>query len=172
MIIQFWNALKSAWSRINDALMRGAARAPIPTFVSPEAVSAYLMARGLYTGDPWGGVLDFNLHPQRFQAAMMAGPEAVGRLAVDCDDYATWAHDALLTIPDCTPTIFTLRDGAGWGHHVVCGYRLGDRYGVIDTNGHRVLPDLTSATLCRVFTELYQARGYRYAAAVATRYPF
>lgn len=172
MLIPFWNALKSAWSRVNDAIKAPEPRAPIPSFPTPENAATYLLAHSRYTGDPMGGAADFYLHPNRLQAAMNAGPEAIVRLAVDCDDYATWAHQALLTIPECAPQLFTLQDGNGWGHHVVCAYRWRTRCGVIDTNGHRILPDLRPETICSVFTALYASRGYRYVAAVPTPYPF
>lgn len=176
MLVSLWNTLKSGWSRVNDAIMRGAARRPVPRFVSPEAVAAYLAARCEWTGDPLGGVADFNLHPYRLQAAMEQGREAVKRLHVDCDDYATWAYLALLTVPGCEPRIVTLLDGNvklnDWGTHVVCAYTLAGRHGVIDPGGLRMLPDLSESTLCRVFTDAFAHRGYRYVSATHTDYPF
>ena len=50
MIIPFFNTLKSLWSRVNDQVMRGAGRRPVPALASPEAVGAYLMQHAKYTG--------------------------------------------------------------------------------------------------------------------------
>lgn len=172
MIIPLWNTAKSLWSRVNDAIKAGAQRRRLPTFATPEAVSAYLMEHAIYTGDPGNGVLDFYLHPERLQWAMETGPAAFQGLAVDCDDFSSYAWLALRTIPECQPLIFTLLDQGLVGSHVVCAYKWRTRYGVIDTNGHRSLPNLEPGTLCRVFSDLYAARGYRYVSAEPTPYPF
>jgi hypothetical protein len=172
MFVALWNTAKSLWSRANDAIMRGANRRPVPTFATPEAAAAYLMKRAVYTGDPGGGILDFNLHPERLQWAMDTGPDAFKGLAVDCDDYATWAWVALRSVPECQPIIYTLLDAGLVGSHVVCAYKWRTRYGVIDTNGHRFLPNIEPGTLCRVFSDLYAARGYHYVSAEPTAYPF
>lgn len=171
-MIALWGIIKSLWSRVNDAMMGGAARAALPSFTSPDAAAVYLMEHALYTGDPGGGAADFYLHPKRLQAAMNAGPDAVKRLSVDCDDYATWAYQALLTVPECVPQIFTLLDAGLVGSHVVCAYRWGLLSGVIDTNGHRYLINIEPDTLCSAFTDVYASRGYRYIAASPTAYPF
>lgn len=174
MIISFFNVLKTAWSRVNDAIMRGSNRVPLPCFNSPAEASAYLMAHAVYTGDPLGGAADFFLHPERLQAAMQQGESYVRRLSVDCDDWGSWAYAALALIPDCHPQLYTLEDSSGqWGHHVVCAYTWrGDQHGVIDTNGHARLLDRTQEQLCRRFTGVYKSRGYIFTAAVATPYPF
>lgn len=172
LIVGAWNGAKSGWSRLNDWLMGGADRRPIPAFATPAEAARYLMDRALYTGDPLSGAADFYLHPTRLQAALEGGREALVQLSIDCDDYASWAYAALDRIPNCTPFLFTLRDANGWGHHVICVYRWNLRYGAIDTNGHRELPDLAPETLCRVWSEIYQRAGYRYVEAISTPYPF
>jgi hypothetical protein len=170
MLVALWNTLKSGWSRVNDQIMRGAPRRPIPSFVSPEAVGAYAIARFKYQGDRFNGAGDNYTHPERIQYGMETGDW--GNMPADCDDLALWAYQALKTVPGCSPYIVTLRDAGVVGSHVVCAYRQGSTCGVIDTNGHRLLTDLTSATLCRVFTEVYARLGYRYVEAVITPYPF
>lgn len=172
MIIGIWNTAKALWSRVNDAIKAGAQRRKVPAFSSPEEVANYLMTHAVYTGDPGNGAADFYLHPERLQWAMENGPAAFQGLAVDCDDYATWAHLALRSVPECQPIIYTLLDRRIAGSHVVCGYKWRTRYGVIDTNGHRHVPSLDPGTLCRIFTDLYAAHGYHYVAADPTVYPF
>ena len=169
MIIPFFNSLKSLWSRVNDQVMRGAGRRPVPALASPEAVGAYLMTHGRYTGDLAGGALDNWTHPERFQCAMETGD---WRLPIDCDDFSAWAYVALLKVPGCEPQIMTLLDAGVVGSHVVCVYRQGEHFGVIDTNGHRSLPSRDATTLCQTFTALYASRGYRYVSATPTPFPF
>lgn len=172
MFVNLYNALKAWWSAVNNGLKLGAPRAPVSAFATPAEVGAYLMAHAAYTGDPLGGAADFFLHPERLQAAMNEGPEALKRLSIDCDDYATWAYAALSKVPGCEPRIYTLLDTGLVGSHVVCAYTWRFRCGVIDTNGHRELPDLSERTLCDVFTAIYRTRGYRYVSATVTPYPF
>lgn len=172
MLVQFYNALKTWWSNLNDAIMRGAPRRPVPFFLSPEAAGGYLFAHARYTGDPGNGVADFFLHPERLQAAMEQGDAAFAGLSVDCDDFASWAFFALRQMRDCTPTIYTLRDAGLVGSHVITVYRQGGKCGAIDTSGHRLLPNLDPDTLCRVWSEMYASRGYRYVEAVVTPNPF
>jgi hypothetical protein len=62
MLVALWNFLKAGWSRANDQIMRGAGRRPIPSFVSPEAVGAYAVARFKYQGDKFNGAGYFR-HP-------------------------------------------------------------------------------------------------------------
>ncbi|MBP7648430.1 MAG: hypothetical protein KA744_01155 [Phenylobacterium sp.] len=170
MLVALWNFLKAGWSRANDQIMRGAGRRPIGPFGSPEAVGNYAMARFKYRSDLGNGAFDNYTHPERIQYGMETGDW--GNMPADCDDLALWAYQALKTVPGCSPYIVTLRDAGVVGSHVVCAYRQGSTCGVIDTNGHRLLTDLTSATLCRVFTEVYARLGYRYVEAAITPYPF
>lgn len=173
MLLSIFNAAKNTWSRVNDWLMGGAPRRPIQVFASPAEAAAYLQQHGAYTGDPLGGVADFVLSPDRLQAAMEAGPEALSRLSIDCDDWSAWAFAALRQIPDCKPQLYTLWDDSGrFGHHVVCGYTWRGGAGVIDTNGHRRLVALTPEQLCVTFTSIYTSRGYHYTAARPHDYPF
>ena len=173
MIVEFWNLQKMLWS-LTHFLTFGMVQpyAPVPTFASPAAAAAYLGERFVYTGDPLMGVIDFTVNPTRLQAAMEDGPEAVKRLALDCDDVAAWAFVALRQM-GATPTIYTLKDSSGkFGHHVVTAYVWRGEQGVIDTNGHQVLRDVAPATLCYVFTDTYRRRGYQYTEAVVTACPF
>jgi hypothetical protein len=173
MLIPIFNHLKGLWSRAADWIKRAEPRTPIPKFKTPTDVAAYIQAHGAYTGDPLNGAADFFLHPERLQAAMEAGPEAVARLPIDCDDWAAWSFAALRRIAGCKPVLYTLEDGSGkWGHHVVCGYTWRGGAGVIDTNGQRRLVTLSEEQLCATFTELYKPRGYTYVAANPTPYPF
>lgn len=173
MILSIFNAAKNTWSRINDWIKRGEPRAPVPTLESPQAVADYIGARFVYTGDPLNGAADFVLHPERLHAAMLAGPDAVRRLSVDCDDLASLAYLMLSRIPGCRPQLYTLWDDSGkFGHHVVCGYTWNGGAGVIDTNGHRRLVALTPEQLCVTFTAIYQPRGYVYTGAEPQDYPF
>lgn len=170
MIVSLWNNLKAGWSRVNDWLMRYHGRHPVRSFVSPEAIGSYLLLNAKYKGDLIGGALDNYTHPERFQYAMDTGD--YGSMPIDCDDYAAYAYKALQTIPGCEPQMMTLLDQGLVGSHVVCVYRLGNQFGVIDTNGHRTLPSRDAATLCQTFTDIYASRGYRYVSATPTTYPF
>lgn len=173
MILNIFNAAKNTWSRVNDWIKRGEPRAPIPTFASPAEAAAYLQKHGAYTGDPLNGAADFVLRPERLQAAMEAGPAALARLSIDCDDWAAWAFAALRLIPGCQPQLYTLWDGSGkFGHHVVCGYTWHGGAGVIDTNGHRRLVALSQEQLCVTFTSIYKSVGYVYTSAEPQDYPF
>lgn len=172
-MIAFWNLHKMLWSLVLF-LTFGMVQpqAPVPTFESPAAANAYLQAHCVYTGDPVGGAIDFVNAPTRLQAAMEQGPDAVKAMAVDCDDYGAWSFVALRNL-GATPTLYTLKDASGkFGHHVVCAYTWKGEQGVIDTNGHHILPDTTPATLCATFTDVYRLRGYRYTEAVVTACPF
>lgn len=176
MFVELYNTLKTGWSWANDRFLWGRDRRPVPTFDSPEAASAYLMTHADYTGDGPNGVLDFYLHPERLQAAMEQGHEAVKRLMVDCDDYATWAYAALRQVPGCTPLMYTLLDAGMRFNHCICVYARdtahGRQYGAIDTNGHRPLANIEPATLCKVWTGLYGSQGANYLSATPTGYPF
>ncbi len=170
MLVALWNVFKAGWSRINDQIMRDAGRRPVPLLLSPEAAAAYLKAHGRYVPDRFNGAFDNYTRPDRTQYAMETGDW--GSMPCDCDDWAIWAHEALRQMPGVEPYIVTLRDAGIVGSHVICVYRQGSRYGAIDTNGHRFLTDIGPATLCRVWTNLYAARGYRYVEAAITPYPF
>ena len=172
-MIELFNHFKSLWSRANDWIKRGEPRAPVPTLTTPQAVADYIGRSFVYTGDPLGGAADFYLHPERLHYAMIQGPEYVKRLAVDCDDLASLAYLMLSKVSGCTPALYTLEDGSGnWGHHVVCVYDWYGATGVIDTNGHRRILNLTPERLCATFTDIYRSRGYKYVAALPTPYPF
>ena len=176
-MIEFWNLNKALWSLfywMTFGLVTP--QAPVPKFDTPLMVSAYVL-RLPYTGDPGRGVVDFSNAPTVLAGALETG--TAGRLAIDCDDFAVLAYACLKQMPGYQPQLVTLRDDSGgWGHHVICVYhRVVQPYGelergAIDTSGWRSLPDATPATLCRVWTELYAARGYRYTAAIPTPYPF
>lgn len=173
-LVQVYNALKSGWSRLNDVLMAGAPRRPVPKFGSPEQVAAYLMSHVKYTGDQWGGAGDNYVNPERFQYSMETGDWS--RIQTDCDDYATWAYVALKQIPGVTPRIFTLVDAGVKFSHVICVYseknQYGTQYGAIDTNGHRPLINIEPSTLCKVWNGIYGSQGANYISATETTYPF
>jgi hypothetical protein len=176
MLVAFYNGLKTFWSAVNNLVMGGAPRHPVPKFDSPEAAAKYLMAHVVYTGDGPGGVMDFYLHPERLQAAMENGKEAVERLMVDCDDYATWAYAALRQMVGVRPTIYTLIDSGMKFNHCICVYTEdtphGRLYGAIDTNGQRPLANIEPSTICKVWTGLYGSQGANYIEADETPYPF
>ena len=173
-IVGAYNFLKAGWSRLNDWLMAGTPRSPIPRFVSPEDVATYLMTHGKYTGDQWGGAGDNYVHPERFAYSMGTGDYS--RIQTDCDDYATFAYAALRLIPGVTPLMFTLFDAGVRFSHVICVYTEdtphGRLYGAIDTNGHRRLPNIEPATLCKVWGDIYGPQGANYIDATPTAYPF
>lgn len=173
-LVQFYNALKAGWSRVNDFLMGGAPRRPVPKLGSPEQAGAYLMGHAVYTGDQWGGAGDNYVNPERFQYSMETGDWS--RIQTDCDDYATWAYAALRQIPGVTPQIVTLLDAGVKFSHVICVYTqdgpAGRHYGAIDTNGHRPLANIEPGTLCKVWTGIYGPQGANYISATPTDYPF
>lgn len=165
--------LKRGWSVANDAFTLGAPRAPVPRFGSPAEAAAYYQQKGNpYTGDPAWGALDFYTDPRRLQAALEAGPDAVKRLFIDCDDVAGWYHAAVRQMPGYTSHLVTLIDERIVGSHVICVYQGPGGAGALDTNAHRPLPDLNEATLCGVWSNIYAGNGYRYIGAIATPYPF
>lgn len=168
MILAIYNTAKALWSRANDWIKAPEPRATVPAFDTPEQAAAYMAQHIPYTGDPAGGAADFYLHPERLQAAIERG--YVKTLAIDCDDFASWAY--LATRDTGSRVLFTLRDGDGWGHHVICVGR--DRLGpwAIDTSGYRRLPDQSQGTILRVFNEVFAGSGVRFVEAVSTSYPF
>lgn len=174
MLVQFYNTLKAGWSRLNDFLMAGAPRRPVPKLVSPVSVGDYLLVHGKYTGDQWGGAGDNWVNPERFQYSMETGDWS--RIQTDCDDYASWAYVALRQIPGVTPIIFTLVDSGLKFSHVICCYSQetpsGKQYGAIDTNGHRPLINIEPGTLCKVWNGIYGPQGANYISATETSYPF
>jgi len=176
MIEKLWNALKGAWSRTNDYFMWAQPRAPVPVFGTPAEAGAYLYTRAKYTGDPGRGAVDFYLHPERLQAAIL-NPALWSRTSADCDDFATWAYASLRQMRDVTPYIMTLMDGSGrFGHHVICVYKQGGPtgmvYGAIDTSGWQPLTNLSEAYICNRWTEMYASLGFKYTRATVTEYPF
>lgn len=166
--------LKRDWSVANDRFLLGVPRAPVPQFNGPAAAAAYYQHQkgNPYTGDPIWGVLDFYTDPRRLQAALNAGPDAVRRLFIDCDDVAGWYLAALRQMPGYQAHIMTLIDERIVGSHVICVYQGPGGCGALDTNGHRALPNLDEATLCEVWSSIYAGNGYHYIGALATPYPF
>ena len=164
---------KAGWSLANDHMMMGVPRRPVPSFDTPQAAATYYQGHGnLYTGDPLYGAADLYTHPNRVQAAIEIGPEQQRRTFIDCDDVAGWYLTALRGKPGITARIVTLVDAHLVGSHVICvGLHNGQPFG-LDTNGYRDLPDLTEATLCKVWSDLYASEGYTYVAALDTPYPF
>lgn len=168
---------KASWSAWNDSVMAGAPRLAVPTFASPQAAADYYFReRGNpYTGDPLYGALDHYLNPQRLQAGLAAGPDALRRLWIDCDDVAGWYLHATAGIPGLSTKVVTLIDPelslANGSHVILAGTFAGQPFG-LDTSGYRALPDLDEATLCRVWGALYAERGFEYVGAVDTPYPF
>ncbi|MEK9723943.1 MAG: hypothetical protein VW405_10750 [Rhodospirillaceae bacterium] len=177
MLVEFWNVHKALWSLVYWLTFGTVTpTAPVPTLATPEEVGVYVLRLG-YTGDPLAGVIDFTHAPEVLAGGIEYG--TAGRLAVDCDDVAVLAYACLKRIKGVSPQLVTLRDESGrFGHHVICVYhRVGQPYGelqrgAIDTNGWRELPDATPETLCRVWSDLYASRGYRYVDAVHTPFPF
>lgn len=160
---------KAQWSIANDALRWWEPRRSVPVFHSPGEVAAYV-ARLAYTGDPLGGVADFYANPQRLAAAIENG--TARNQPADCDDFAGLAFVALRQIRGVEARIVTLVDAGVKGSHVICVYKHGQTFGAIDTNGLRLLSDLSEATLCRTWSDLYKAEGYTYVLALTTPYPF
>lgn len=172
MLVTFWNSLKAAWSNA-IFLLSGPKREPVRQFASPEEVAEYLQEHFIYTGDPLSGAGDFYTHPEEMQAAFNSGRDMTMKLFLDCDDCATYAYAALKTIQGCKPILYTIYDGSGnWGHHVICCFRIDERYGVIDTNGLNELPSLDPKIIRELFTKIYKSRGYVYTACVYTPFPF
>lgn len=177
-MIDFWNLHKMLWSVVLF-LTFGMLQpyALVPTFETPAQAAAYLAPRFIYTGDPLRGAVDFTVNPGTLQGAMEQGPDAVKRLSLDCDDVGAWAFVAIRNMGG-VPTLYTLKDGSGkFGHHVVTAYAwkrpTGElEQGAIDTNGHRVLPDVSPAALCAEFTRVYARLGYRYTDALPTACPW
>lgn len=168
---------KVAWSLANDVVMSFRPRLALPVVTSPNEAATYV-ARLPYTGDPrlFGipgteGAGDFYEHPERISAALEAGTADQER--IDCDDFAGIAYLMLRQIPGCKTTVVTILDESGkFGHHVICTYTFNGAKGVIDTNGHHLLPDLAESTICRLFSDIYVSLGYRYFAALDSPYPF
>ena len=158
----------------HDRFKAGDPRRPIPVFETPADASRYYFTDhgNPYTGDPLWGVVDFYTHPGRLQAALDAGKEAVARLFIDCDDVSLWYAWAIAKMPGYEAQIVTLIDHRVVGSHVVCLWRGHGRQGVVDTNGHRDLPDLTERTICDAFTAIYQPRGYVYRGACPSPTPW
>lgn len=172
LLVTLWNALKTIWSNLL-LLISGPAREPVRQFSSPEEVADYLAQNFIYTGDPLSGAGDFYTHPEEMQAAFNMGRSATNKLYLDCDDCATYAYAALKTIPNCKPILYTIYDNSGnWGHHVICCFKIGERYGVIDTNGLNDLSSLNPKIICELFTTIYKSRGYVYTSCVYTPFPF
>lgn len=158
----------------HDKFKANDARRSIPLFKDPAAAKAYYFdAKGNpYTGDPLWGVVDIIIHPGRLQHALEVGPEALRRLPIDCDDVSLWYAWAIAKMPGYEAQVVTLIDHRVVGSHVVCLWRGHGRQGVVDTNGHRDLPDLTERTICDAFTAIYQPRGYVYRGACPSPTPW
>lgn len=169
MLVDLYSAAKSLWSRLNDWIKQGEKRKPVPLFESPEVLGAWMQRHVPYTGDPGNGAGDFYLHPERLQHAIEKG--AAKSLHVDCDDWATYAFEAL-RLMGARPLLFTLVDPGITGCHVICAYATPEGFGAIDTNGQRDLPNLLQSTLCVEWNRIYADRGYNYIQAVITAYPF
>lgn len=166
---------KADWSWQNhDKFKAGDQRSPVPLFLTPVGAAAYYaVAKGNpYTGDPLWGVVDFYTHPGRLAWALEQGPEAIRRLFIDCDDVAAFYLFAVQQMPGYEAQLVTLIDERIVGSHVVCLWRGGGAQGILDTNGYRVLSNLTEATICATMTDLYAGRGYHYVGACDTPYPW
>lgn len=160
---------KNGWSWANDWACLWHPRKAAPRVASPAAAWDYLK-NVPYTGDPFGGVGDFYTHPERIVAAMAAG--TAKSLHIDCDDFALLAFHMTRQIPGCASKVVTLVDSGVKGSHVICvGTFNGQPFG-LDTCGYRALPELSEATLCRVWRDIYAAQGYSYFMAVDTPSPW
>lgn len=173
-------AAKVHWSRVNDAIVFWAPRAPLRRFAHPAEVWEFLAPRWTYTPDLFRGAGDHYVHHERLQAYLDTGAKAVPWQSFDCDKVGSYAFAALRSIPSCEARMITLLvqpdltrplHRSNWGHHTVFGYRFKGQAGVIDTNGHHLLPDLDEETLVRRWSEIYQGL-YAYAGAVPTPYPW
>jgi hypothetical protein len=154
-VLDIW---KQGFSAVVDwTLLASLPRRPIGPFTSPLAVWQYLEARYVYTGDPWDGRIDLVLNPYKLQGMLEKGKEYAKRLPVDCDDVAAWAFKALKTIPGCTAQMFAIYDPypSKWAH-CICVYELNGKFGAIDTNGHRELANLQSATILNEWDRIYK----------------
>ena len=171
-MVQLWNILKAVWSTL-ISLIGYSEREQVKQFDSPEEVANYLSEHFIYTGDPLNGAGDFYTHPEAMQAAFSAGRVATSKLSLDCDDCAVYAYVALKTISGCRPLLYTIYDSSGnWGHHVICCFKMGERYGVIDVNGLNELPSLNTKIICELFNKIYNSRGYVYTSCIYTPFPF
>ena len=168
---------KGEWSRINDQIMAGTPRAPVPQFSSPQAAADYyFVGRGNpYTGDPLRGALDYYLHPERLQAGLEGGPDEWKKLHIDCDDVAGIYLKMIQHLPGMDARIFTVVDARftlnNMSHVICAGSWNGQAFG-LDTNGYRPLPNVTEATLCQVWNAIYASYGANYVIALETPYPF
>jgi hypothetical protein len=148
---------KQGFSAVVDwTFMATLPRRPIGPFTTPLAAWQYLEARYTYTGDPWNGRIDLVLNPYKLQGLLEKGKEFAKRLPVDCDDVAAWAFKALQTIPGCKAKMFAIYDPfPSPMAHCICVYELNGKYGAIDTNGHRELPDLSSTSIMGEWSRIY-----------------
>lgn len=175
-IVQAYTAIKNGASGVIFHLF-GGRRVAVPRFLHPAAVGAFLQKEAIYTGDPWGGALDFNLHPEVFMAAIVADQgkaekPAQKAMAIDCDDWAALATVACRQIPGTHACLLTL---VGWpvqANHVVCAGTFQGQAFAIDTNGFRWLADLSQKTLCDTWGAIYHAHGFTYHHAEPVPLPF
>ena len=165
-------AFKASVSAVNDHLLPNARRVVVPPMTPVDAAKFYHDDHNNpYTGDPVFGVVDFYTNPNRLQAGLVSG--SVSGLFIDCDDVAGWYHTAVRQTPGYTSRVVTLIDHRIVGSHVICPYMAPDgTHGVLDTNGHHILPDLEESTICDFFTNLYKAEGYVYLGMLDSPYPF
>lgn len=93
-----------------------------------------------YQPDPANGLYDMYNHPEHTQYLLDTGN--YGKSSNDCDDYAAYAQ-ALFREAGVDPSehwewnvlVKLLKQPTqGKYNHVICGFRMGDWYGVIDTN--------------------------------------
>jgi hypothetical protein len=169
--VKGFNWLKLCWSAVISACFRLERRA-IGPFASPVEVWQYLERHYTYTGDKLLGMnVDFYMDPFKFQTAMELGKAK--DLPIDCDDVASWAYHALLTVPNCKPRVMVLHDAPPYdGCHCICVFELDGKYGAIDTNGLSTLPDLSEATICAHWKALYAASHYEYHTATVVTCPW
>lgn len=149
-------------------------RRPIGPFATPLEAWQYLEARYTFTGDKLFGLkVDFYMDPLKFQYMLEQGKAFAAKFPIDCDDVASWSFIALSTVPGCKPQVKVLYDAPPFfrGCHCICVYELDGTFGSIDTNGHHTLPDLSDATLCKTWSDIYYTQGFRYQEAVTVNSP-
>lgn len=131
---------------------RAAPEMKLPIFHDPKDVAIYL-AWQLPGPTIYGSSVSFDMSPGAVEYVLSYKYGT----ALQHEDAAVWAYNALEGIPACDSRLFTLFSKADGFTRLVCAYRIGSQCGAIDgRNGHTSLPNLLPDTLKDAYSFIHK----------------
>lgn len=131
-VVSTYQFAKNIWS----TWFGGPQRAALPTLTNVEQVNE-VVQKLKYTGDPWNGIGDFTHTPEHLYWCVLESTRDPNFRwpSIDCDDYAELARGLCRKMGIRAERWILVDVKSMVWTHVICMFRLGQKYGTIDTNG-------------------------------------